>query len=64
MQIITTTTGIRYVPDLTARKKLIKSIDEFKKTLRGRKIDVQSFIEENKKSFQKRTDILLNTLKK
>lgn len=56
--------GFSYISDVGNRKRAMAEIDKFRKSMRGKKIDVQSLIEENKKQLEQRTYRLLNNIKK
>lgn len=56
--------GMQRISDPAARRRLMKSIDEFRENLRGRKINVQQLIEDNKRELQERTDRILDNLEK
>lgn len=45
----TLTFGLGHISDLNSHKKAMEEIDRFRKSLKGRKINIQKILEESKK---------------
>lgn len=55
--------GLYNNPDTGNRKRAMAAIDEFRESMRGKKINVQVLIEENKKQLEEKANRLLNNIK-
>ena len=56
--------GFSYISDVGNRERAMAEIDKFRNSMRGKKINVQALIEDNKKQLEERTNRLLNNIKK
>lgn len=57
----TLTKGFRYITDINPHKEAMAAIDQLRKEMRGKKVNVQELIDENKKELEERTNRLLDT---
>lgn len=48
--------GLGHISDLNRRKQAMKSIDQFRESLRGKKINVNKLLAENKKALEERAN--------
>ena len=56
--------GLSYISDVGNRERAMAEIDKFRNSMRGKKINVQALIKDNKKQLEERTNRLLNNIKK
>jgi len=56
--------GLSYISDVGNRERAMAEIDKFRNSMRGKKINVQALIADNKKQLEERTNRLLNNIKK
>lgn len=55
--------GFGHISDLNLQEEAMDKIDEFRESLRGRKINTDKLIEKNKRELEERTNRLLRNLK-
>lgn len=51
--------GLGYISDLNRRKQAMRRIDQFRESLRGKKINVNKLLADNKKELEERTNRLI-----
>lgn len=56
-------TGFGHISDLNVHRDAMDRIDEFRESLRGKKINTKSLVEANKKELSERTNRLLRNFK-
>lgn len=59
----TLATGFGHISDLNIQKEAMDKIDEFRESLRGKKINTQKLVEENKRELEEHTSRLLRNFK-
>lgn len=57
----TLASGFKHVSDLNSHVQAMARIDEFRESLKGRKINIRELLEENKKTLQDRANRLINS---
>lgn len=56
----TLASGFGHITDFDVHKQAIAKIDKFRKSIKGKKINVEKLVKDNKKEFEERTNRLLN----
>lgn len=52
--------GLKNISDFNRHKEAMAGIDEFRESMKGKKINVEKLLEQNKRELQERTDRLLD----